>query len=45
MTPEKFVEYIHEVAKRKVDNLKDQFGKESDFALMVLSEVEKMVDG
>ncbi|MBT5166077.1 MAG: hypothetical protein HOM46_02345 [Nitrosomonadales bacterium] len=33
-----------EIAKRKVDNLNNQHSRESDFAFLLLSEVEKLVE-
>jgi hypothetical protein len=33
------------IAQRKVDNLNNQHSREGDFAFMVLSEVEKIVEG
>ena len=33
------------VAKRRVDNLQNQHSKESDSIFMLLSEVEKLVEG
>ena len=32
------------IAKRKVDNLNNQHSRESDFAFMLLNEVEKLVE-
>jgi hypothetical protein len=32
------------IAKRKVDNLNNQHSRESDFAFLLLSEVEKLVE-
>lgn len=32
-----------EIAKRRIENLKNQHNRESDFAFMVLNEVEKLV--
>ena len=33
-----------EIAKRKVDNLNNQHSRESDFAFLLLSEVEKLTE-
>ena len=32
------------IAKRKVDNLNNQHSRESDFAFLLLNEVEKLVE-
>ena len=33
-----------EIAKRKVDNLNNQHSRESDFAFLLLNEVEKLTE-
>ena len=32
------------IAKRKVDNLNNQYSRESDFAFLLLNEVEKLAE-
>jgi len=33
-----------EIAKRKVDNLNNQYSRASDFAFLLLNEVEKLIE-